>query len=147
MEIIETIITEAADAHCPIKHVKINEDTPNWFNREILSEIHNKGRLYKKAKKTGNQEDWDIFKRRPISQICLPGKLLERIIHSQLSHYIETNKILSGNQYGFRKGLSTSLAIFDVLKVLYENWNNKLFSGCVFRLLPCFRQHRPYYTH
>ena len=71
--------------------------------------------------------DW-----RPISQICLPGKLLERIIHSQLSHYIETNKILSGNQYGFRKGLSTSLAIFDVLKVLYENWNDKLFSGCVF---------------
>ena len=57
---------------------------------------------------------------------------MERLIHSQLSHYIETNKIISGNQYGFRKGLSTSLDIFDILKVLYENWNDKLFSGCVF---------------
>ena len=74
--------------------------------------------------------DW-----RPISQICLPGKLLERIIHFQLLHYIETNKIISGNQYGFRKGLSTSLAIFDVLKVSSENWNDKLSSGCVFNEL------------
>ena len=28
-EIIETIIKEAADAHCPLKNVKINEDTSN----------------------------------------------------------------------------------------------------------------------
>ena len=59
--------------------------------------------------------DW-----RPISQIPLPGKLLEKIIHAQLSSYIEMNNILSKNQYGFRKDLSTSIAIFDVLKVLFE---------------------------
>ena len=71
--------------------------------------------------------DW-----RPISQISLPGKLLERIIHTQLYVYLNRHNILSDNQYGFRKGLSTSLAIFDVLKELYGNWNEKLFSGCVF---------------
>ena len=71
--------------------------------------------------------DW-----RPISQISLPGKLLERIIHTQLSQYLDKYNILSDNQYGFRKGLSTSLAIFDVLKELYHNWNEKYFSGCVF---------------
>ena len=32
-EIIETIIKEAAYAHCPLKSVKINEDTPNWLDR------------------------------------------------------------------------------------------------------------------
>ena len=69
---------------------------------------------------------------RPISQICLPSKLLEKIIHNQLYHFLDVNNILSPNQYGFRKGLSTSMAIFDVLKSLYENWNDKVFSGCIF---------------
>ena len=71
--------------------------------------------------------DW-----RPISQISLPGKLLERIIHNQLYNYVQLNNILSPNQFGFRKGLSTSLAIFEVLKELYANWNEKVFSGCMF---------------
>ena len=71
--------------------------------------------------------DW-----RPISQICIAGKLLEKIIHSQLYFYLEENKLLSDNQFGFRKGLSTGLAIFDVLKKLFENWNEKKYSGCIF---------------
>ena len=71
--------------------------------------------------------DW-----RPISQICIAGKLLEKIIHNQLYHYLDVNNILSENQYGFRKGLSTSIAIFNVLKKLYDNWNDKNFSGCIF---------------
>ena len=71
--------------------------------------------------------DW-----RPISQICLPGKLLERIIHVQLYHYLDVNNILSPNQYGFRKGLSTSVAIFNVLTKLYENWNDRNLTVCIF---------------
>ena len=55
--------------------------------------------------------DW-----RPISQICITGKLSEKIIHSQLYTYLERNKLLSENQYGFRRNHSTGLAIFDVLK-------------------------------
>ena len=47
-------------------------------------------------------------------------------------YYLEVNNILSENQYGFRKGLSTSFAIFKVLKTLYNNWNNKNYSGCIF---------------
>ena len=71
--------------------------------------------------------DW-----RPISQIPLPGKILEKIIHAQMTHYFDLNKILSNNQYGFRRERSTSLAIFEVLKNLHGNWNDKNFSSCVF---------------
>ena len=71
--------------------------------------------------------DW-----RPISQICLPGKLLEKIIHTQLCNYLEENNLLSENQYGFRKGLSTGLAIFEVLKQLHGNLNDNNYSGCLF---------------
>ena len=81
----------------------------------------------KTNKNSVNPGDW-----RPISQISLPGKILEKIIHAQMTHYFDVNKILSENQYGFRKGRSTRLAIFDVLKNLYGNWNDNNFSGCVF---------------
>ena len=81
----------------------------------------------KKKKKNSNPKDW-----RPISQITLPGKILEKIIHSQITFYLDVNNILSENQYGFRKNRSTSLAIFEVLKNLYENWNENNFSRCVF---------------
>ena len=77
--------------------------------------------------KSTDPGDW-----RPISQISLPGKLLEKIVHTQLYNYLQLNNILSEKQFGFRKGLSTSLAIFEVLKELYSNWNKKTYSGCVF---------------
>ena len=72
-------------------------------------------------------KDW-----RPITQIPLPGKLLERILHDQIYTYLESNQLLYNNQYGFRKGKSTSQAIFDVLKNMYEKWNNRLYTGCIF---------------
>ena len=74
-----------------------------------------------------NPKDW-----RPISQIPLPDKLLERIIHAQISLYLDVNNMLSNYQYGFRKECSTTLAIFDVLKNLHQNWNENNFSGCIF---------------
>ena len=77
--------------------------------------------------KSTNAKNW-----RPITQIPLPGKLLEKLIHAQLYSYFNENNILFKEQYGFRPGKSTSHAIFDVLKVLYENWNNRMYTGCIF---------------
>ena len=315
-DIMEEIIRSTVNSHCPYKNVKIKEDTPQWINREILSELRHKDHLYNKAKKSGSPLDWALFKQkkneikkllatakenfvknmlddlegnqkkfwrtlknitglgknkngrkctkirddhgrvlenmeaatflnefyvnvgpslasnhnkkwdkekakietkatfnfswvpeaeikrlikdicitkssalegintrllrdafevltfeltyiynsclqngifplkwgiskvtpipktkaystkpgdwRPISQICLPGKLLEKIIHAQLSHFLESNNILSNNQYGFRRGLSTNAAVFEVLKTLHQNWDDKLYSGCIF---------------
>ena len=60
-----------------------------------------------------NPKNW-----RPISQIKLPGKLLERIVHSQLIAYLDIYNILRDNQHGFRAGRSTTTAIFNMLKSL-----------------------------
>ena len=62
----------------------------------------------------------------------MPGKLLEKLIHDQVHGYFNDNNILYSQQYGFRPGSSTSHAIFDVLKNLYDNWKSKLITGCVF---------------
>ena len=112
-KIIETIITEAADAHCPIKHVKINEDTPNWLNRELLSEIHNKGRLYKKAKKTGNQEDWDIFKRKKAEVKKLLATAKENYVKEKLDD-------LEGNPRKFWRTINN---ISSLGKTKTSSWN------------------------
>ena len=81
----------------------------------------------KTTSKSKQAKDW-----RPITQISLPGKLLERIIHTQLSSYLENNDILYTNQHGFRSDRSTSSAVFGTLKTLFENWNKGLISTCVF---------------
>ena len=69
---------------------------------------------------------------RPITQIPLPGKLFERVLHDQIYNYLEENSLLYHRQYGFRKERSTSQAIFDVLKNLYDKWNEKMYTGCIF---------------
>ena len=48
---------------------------------------------------------------RPISLLPLPGKMLERIIHTQLSNFLENNNLLSNFQFGYRKNCSTIEAI------------------------------------
>ena len=49
----------------------------------------------------------DVGNLRLISLLPLPGKILERIVHSQVSTFLENNNLLSERQGGFRKGKST----------------------------------------
>ena len=71
-------------------------------------------------------EEW-----RPITQIKLPGKILERCVHTQLYSYFDEN-YLNRRQHGFRPLNSTSTAVFDMLKTTFQSWNDKLFQTCVF---------------
>ena len=47
---------------------------------------------------------------RPISLLPLPGKILEKLVHGQLSTYLESEFLLSDKQHGFRKNHSTTHA-------------------------------------
>jgi hypothetical protein len=51
---------------------------------------------------------------RPVSILCVLGKILEKIVHSQVSDFISVNKLLSPYQSGFRKGHSTTTALLKV---------------------------------
>ena len=53
----------------------------------------------------------DVSNLRPISLLPLPGKILERIVHTQVSTFLENNNLLSDKQGGFRKGRSTIATI------------------------------------
>ena len=44
---------------------------------------------------------------RPISLLPLPGKILEKLVHGQLTSYLESESLLVDFQHGFRRGHST----------------------------------------
>ena len=97
-------------------------DIPDeWVNGLILP-------LYK-----GRGSETDCNNYRGITLLSCVGKLFTSILNDRLSEFIESNKILSENQAGFRKYHSTLDHIF-VLKSLidvYAAHNRKLFCAFV----------------
>ena len=80
--------------------------------------------------KTGNLNKADNY--RPISLLPLPGKILEKLVHTQLSTCMEENSLLSDNQFGFRKQRSTSHAISQLLNQIYSNMNKSIVTTAVY---------------
>ena len=56
---------------------------------------------------------------RPISLLPFPGKVLEMIVSQRLKAYLDSNRILSKKQHGFRKKKSTLSAIVEFLHDVY----------------------------
>ena len=69
---------------------------------------------------------------RPISQLPLPGKILEQIIHNRIDLFCNRNVILNENQGGFRKNHSTISTVASFTDNLYTAINNNKFSLATF---------------
>lgn len=52
-----------------------------------------------------NGDKQKVYNYRPISMLCNFSKILEKIIKNRLINYLETNKLLSKNQFDFRPGI------------------------------------------
>ena len=65
----------------------------------------------------------DVNNYRPISLLPLPGKLLEKIIHTRLMKFLEVNSILNPNQHGFRPGHSTIDVVANFTDDIYNAMN------------------------
>lgn len=79
----------------------------------------------------GGKKD-DPSNRRPISILPFFSKLYEKAVHAQLSYYIEKNKILMENQFGFRKGLSTDMAVLKLVDWINDAFEAGLIPAAVF---------------
>jgi len=69
---------------------------------------------------------------RPISLLPAFSKILERIMHNRLYQHIQTDNILTTEQYGFRKGLSTEQATHSLTNNILMAWNKKIHIGRIF---------------
>ena len=76
--------------------------------------------------KNGDKDEVSNY--RPISLLPILSKILEKVIAIQLMSYLETNKLLSNHQHGFRSNLSTETALMKVTDKLYENIDKKKVS-------------------
>ena len=69
---------------------------------------------------------------RPISQLPLPSKILEKLIINRLVNYIENNNIINAAQHGFRKNHSTLTAVGEYLNMVYKNYNDRVTTFSLF---------------
>ena len=66
--------------------------------------------LFKKGDKS------DVANYRPISLTSIVCKLLEHIVHSTIMDFLDSNKILSSFQHGFRQGRSCESQLLSTLR-------------------------------
>ena len=62
---------------------------------------------------------------RPITVLPLISKIFERYIASRLTKYLSKYSIITPQQYGFQKGLSTTDAIINLTEHIYTALNNR----------------------
>ncbi len=65
---------------------------------------------------------------RPISLLPIFSKILEKIVSTQLTTFLESNNLLSNNQHGFRPKLSTETALTSITNNIFSNLDNKQIS-------------------
>ncbi len=80
--------------------------------------------------KSGNQTDIDNY--RPITILPAISKVLEKCVYNQTISYLEKNKLLSNQQFGFRKNHSTELAATLFLDNIRKEMDSGKLCGAVF---------------
>ena len=86
---------------------------PDSWKKALVVPIPKKGNLTK------------VQNYRPISLLPLPGKIMEKLVHQQLSMYLENNSLLVKEQHGFRKAHSTTHSVAQLTNHIYKNLDNK----------------------
>ncbi|CAB3980033.1 Hypothetical predicted protein [Paramuricea clavata] len=69
---------------------------------------------------------------RPITILPTISKVLEKAVHSQVYRYLIDNKILTPRQFGFRRKLSTEIALAHFTDTILANMDKGLVTGAVF---------------
>ena len=69
---------------------------------------------------------------RPISLLPFRSKVLEKLIHSRMSAFLIKYNVLYSDQYGFRRGKSTTDAILNFTDMCYKCFNDEKFLLSVF---------------
>ena len=75
---------------------------------------------------------------RPITLLEIPGKILERIVNNRLQRFLEENEILNKNQYGFRAGRGTDMAIIKIYEKIAMNQKGKNLCNVTLHPKVCF---------
>jgi len=64
--------------------------------------------------------------------VNLSSKVFEKALYSRLIEHINSNNILVGQQFGFKKRLAMKDAIFKLTHEILNALNNKVMVGSIF---------------
>ena len=124
--------------HVPIKFIKISSSIifiylsdifNNWIPSGVYPDILKTAQITP-IHKTGSCEKCSNY--RPISLLPPINKVFEKLLYDRLYSYLEHNKLLTDCQYGFRRGLSTELAINDLQNFLTRNIDKGVVTCSIF---------------
>ncbi len=76
--------------------------------------------------KSGDKSNTSNY--RPISLLPIFSKILDKIVASQLTTFLDSKNILAVNQHGFRSKLSTETALTVITDNLYDNMDKRQIS-------------------
>ena len=82
------------------------------------------------AHKSGARSNCDNY--RPISVLPILSTVIEKIVHRQVMEFLDTNKLLSKFQYGFRPKLSTEYAATILFDDIRRSVDKDQLVGAVF---------------
>ena len=74
----------------------------------------------------------EVSNYRPVSVLPIISKIFEKLMQTRLVSYLEKNKIIYENQFGFQKNKSTSLAVLDMYSKIIEAIEQKKYMCNVF---------------
>ena len=86
------------------------------FNTGIFPGSLKLARVMPKFKK-GDQQDCNNY--RPISVLSNISKLIEKLLSNRFYKFLNQNKCLNSNQFGFRNHHSTNHALTILLKLIF----------------------------
>ena len=108
----------------------------------ILSKLYNQSidsGTYPKSVKHGrvvpvfkSGDSYNVGNYRPITNLLTFNKIFEVLTHNRISTFLQYHNVISDRQYGFRKGISTTTAIFTLVNDLLISLNKKYFTVAVF---------------
>jgi hypothetical protein len=102
-------------------------------NKSILSGTfpdRMKFSIVKPIFKKGNKMNLTNY--RPISLLTSFSKVFEKAFFNRATACFNSNKLLVGNQFGFRKGIATDDAIFKLINETLNALNNTKLVGSIF---------------
>jgi len=73
--------------------------------------------------KGGNNSSLNNY--RPISTLSILSKIFEKLMFGRLQSFISANELICNNQFGFKRGSSTSDAVAEFLNCAYESLDRK----------------------
>lgn len=93
---------------------------PQIFKKSIIIPIH----------KGGDKTDMNNY--RPISLCSVLNKIVEKCIKEKLWNYLQDNKLISPQQFGFRPEVGTDNALYEVSQFISDSINNNLKPVAIF---------------